>query len=77
MGQLREWHGNGDRTELTKVHEIEGWTAFLKQVTPDNIFDGIDPDRQDKKKRRLRILNDLFDVAEMEERYLNGEYGKH
>lgn len=73
--QLREWNSHGDSTELCKRYQAEGWTAFLKAMTPNTIFHGLDTDRPERRKHREKTLEDIYHVAAKEEEYLKGNYG--
>lgn len=73
--QLAEW--NDDVTEISKTFEMHGWTAFLKELTPASLFDGLDSEKPGKRTRRSKLLNDLYEIAEQEERHLNGECGQY
>ncbi|KAK5166127.1 uncharacterized protein LTR77_008388 [Saxophila tyrrhenica] len=71
--KAREWSGSTERTSLTDTHEFYGWTEFLKQMTPVSLFDGLEPDKTEKKKRREIVLDLMYKVADMEERYFRDE----
>lgn len=76
MNELVEWTGHPDAVELGKTYESEGWTNFLKQLTPKSLFDGLDSDNAEKRRRRESILTQMYDVARREEEYLKGWCGK-
>ena len=81
--QLTSW--NGDLNEPSrvletphyKVLEIQGWTEFLRQCTPASILQGLgpSPEPQEKLDKLQSLMNDMYEVAAIEEGYLNGEYG--
>lgn len=77
VDQLVDWNQNRDADELRKTYESHGWTGLLKQMTPKTIFDGLDSDQPEKRRRRDTILTQMYDVAQMEEEYLQGLRGKY
>jgi hypothetical protein len=70
--QLKEW--NRDCVEPHKTHVNKGWTAFLRELAPPStVDDSREPD--DKTEERQKLLAQVYDLAEREERYLDGEIG--
>jgi hypothetical protein len=52
----------------------KGWTEFLKSLAPPStVNDSREPD--DKTEERQKLLAQIYDLAEREERYLEGEIG--
>ena len=68
---------NGDLTGISKTFETHGWTAFLKELTPPSLFDGLDSEKPGKRTDRSELLDDMYEIAELEERYQNGECGQY
>ena len=73
--QLRSW--NKDAVEPYKTLDTRGWTAFLRELTPASILEGLGPkvEPDEKLERRQKIMDDMYDVAEKEEGFLRGERG--
>lgn len=70
--QLKEW--NRDCVEPHKTHVNKGWTAFLRELAPPSIVDDSrEPD--DKTEERQKLLAQVYELTEREERYLDGEIG--
>ena len=52
----------------------KGWTAFLRELAPpSSVDDSREPD--DKTEERQKLLAQVYELAEREERYLDGEIG--
>jgi hypothetical protein len=73
--ELKSYQRNDQVENLVMTHKYEGWTAFLKKLTPKNVFDGLEPERPGMRKLQEQLLGQLFDVAEVEEDYLNDARG--
>ena len=70
--QLKEWNKNC--VEPHPTHVNQGWTEFLKTLAPPSTCD--DPrGTDDKTEERQKLLAQIYDLAEREERYLDGEIG--
>ena len=70
--QLKEWNKNC--VEPHPTHVNKGWTEFLKALAPPSTCD--DPrGTDDKTEERQKLLAQIYDLAEREERYLDGEIG--
>ncbi|KAF2171078.1 hypothetical protein M409DRAFT_51301 [Zasmidium cellare ATCC 36951] len=69
--QLKEW--NEDKSEPHPTHLTKGWTEFLQELAGASVFD--DLQKEDKKKTELKkeLLRHMYEVAELEEKYCNGE----
>jgi hypothetical protein len=52
----------------------KGWTAFLKELAPPSTCDDL-RDKDDKSEERQRLLAQVYELAEREERYVDGEIG--
>jgi hypothetical protein len=73
--QLAEWYGSNDATEVKEKYAREGWTEFLKQMTPTDVFAGLDCSYDEKRRRRMAIMEQMWNVAKLEEQCKNGEIG--
>ena len=75
--QLRSW--NGDVAEPIKTIENIGYTAWLRELTPLSTLElerEVPSEQPDQKlAQRIKTLEELFDVAEKEESFANGECG--
>lgn len=70
--QLKEW--NKDCVEPHPTHVNRGWTDFLRELAPPSAVDDLrEPD--DKTEERKKLLAQVYELAEREERYLDGEIG--
>lgn len=70
--QLKEW--NKDCVEPHPTHVNRGWTDFLKELAPPStVDDSREPD--DKTEERKKLLAQVYELAEREERYLDDEIG--
>jgi len=70
--QLKEWNKNC--VEPHPTHVNRGWTEFLKNLAPPSIVnDSREPD--DKTEERQKLLDQIYDLTDREERYVNGEIG--
>lgn len=72
--QLKEW--NEDKSDPHPTHLLHGWTAFLEELAGTSVFD--DLQKQDKRKTESKkeLLRELYEVATMEEDFVNGGIGK-
>jgi len=72
--QLKEWNKNC--VEPHPTHVTKGWTQFLVALAPPSTCDDSrEPD--DKTEGRQKLLAQIYDLAEREERYLDGEIGSY
>lgn len=70
--QLKEW--NKDCVEPHPTHVNRGWTDFLRELAPPStVDDSREPD--DKTEERKKLLAQVYELAEREEKYLDGEIG--
>jgi len=70
--QLKAW--NKDCIPPHPTHVNKGWTEFLMEIAPPKIFaEARVPD--EKTEDRQRLLAQAYDLAQREERYLDGEIG--
>lgn len=72
--QLFEW--NNRDTEPNKTHATVGWTAFLKELAGPEIFDDLPREPANKVEQRRKLLNQMYEVAQMEEDLHEGARGK-
>jgi hypothetical protein len=70
--QLKEWNKNC--VEPHPSHVNKGWTAFLKELAPPSTCDDL-RDKDDKSAERQKLLAQVYELAEREERYVDGEIG--
>ena len=59
-------------------HEIfETWTAFLRSLAPPSSCYDVKPFDRVAAKKRNDLLRDIYDVAEKEENFLDGNGKSH
>lgn len=72
--QLKEW--NDDKSDPHPTHVARGWTAFLKELAGASVFDDLQKEEKRKTESRKDLLSELYEVASMEEAFVNGEIGR-
>lgn len=71
--QLEQW--NRFDTAPSKTHQLRGWTAWLKELAGPEIFDDLPREPCHRTKYRRELMAQMYEVAEMEEDYLNDAIG--
>jgi hypothetical protein len=72
--QLSTW--NDDDSEYNEIHVTQGWTAFLKDLAGPETFDEMPRTPIDKVKKRRKYMDQMYEIASMEEEIQNEERGK-
>ncbi|USW51710.1 hypothetical protein Slin15195_G050290 [Septoria linicola] len=68
--QLEQW--NRFDTAPSKTHQLRGWTAWLKELAGPEIFEDLPREPCHRTKYRRNLMAQMYEVAEMEEEYLEG-----
>lgn len=58
------------------THENYQWTAWLKELAPLSIVDEATPSDDEKRGRRKKVLEYLYELGMLREQYLNDEIGE-
>ena len=70
---LRVW--NDEKVEPHVTHKTRGWTAFLKEAAPPSMLCEMREPNTVMEKRQ-KLLEQLYEVARLEEEYLLGAIGE-
>ena len=63
---------NNQMNEPSETHTTQGWTTFLRELTPLSVLDGLGDEPKEKVARRQKAMEDMYAVAQKEEEYLSG-----
>jgi hypothetical protein len=72
--QLLEWNNNVP--DPSQTHIKGEWTQWLKKLAPPDFVDDIDNVKPEKVEQRRKHLEQLYTVADMEEKYEEFGMGK-
>lgn len=76
VAQMMEWNSNATKKQPLKTHAEGFWTEFLKELAPVDIVDQVASANEGSKSQHWRVLLEkVYEIAAMEERYQNDEIG--
>lgn len=71
--QLVEWNKND--FVASKTHIRHGWTMWLKELAGPEVFEELSKDADHRVKHRQKLMEQMYEVARMEEEYLDDAIG--